>query len=54
MEDWSFCYDDEVDVMYITFGNHKPCISYELIPNMLFRYDIDRNLNGITIIGFLY
>lgn len=54
MDEISFVYDEEADVMYISFGTPVPCISEERYPNVLYRFNIKtKQLNGITILGFL-
>ncbi len=46
-------YDDEGDVLYMSFGEPKPCISHEISYNVLFREAVDGSgLNGITILNF--
>ncbi len=46
-------YDEDNDIMYISFGDPKPCTSEELYPGVLYRYDIETKvLNGITILNY--
>jgi uncharacterized protein YuzE len=48
-----FDYDETSDVMYITFGNPKPCRTEEPESGLVIRYTPDTNeLNGITIIDY--
>lgn len=52
MKEPSFDYDKDADVMYITFGEPKPCGSKGDIPGLAIRYTVDGELNGITIIDY--
>jgi hypothetical protein len=47
-----FLYSAEADVMYISFGPARPCISNEASPGVLVRHDLDGRLNGITILDY--
>ena len=46
-----FTYDAEADVMYITFGKPKPCLTDEIDSGVCLRYS-RKKLNGITIIDY--
>jgi len=46
-----FNYDENADVMYISFGNPLPCIREE-VEDILVGRTPDGKLNGITIIGY--
>jgi uncharacterized protein YuzE len=48
----SFGYDADTDVMYISFGEPRPCRTKELEDGIVLRYTPDGKLSGITIIGF--
>ncbi len=53
MESMTQMYDEDADVMYLSFGEPKSCISEEKYPGVLYRYDIEtRILNGITILSY--
>lgn len=46
-------YDAEGDVLYISFGEPKLCISEQVDDGIFLRYADDTNeLNGITIVNF--
>ncbi len=47
-----FNYDEEADVMYISFGEPLPCESKEMGNGILHRYTLENELNGITIINY--
>jgi len=48
----SFDYDEDADVMYITFGKPRKCKTFVMSDGILHRYTLKKQLNGITIIGF--
>lgn len=49
----SFDYDEESDVMYITFGEPKSCRTEEPESGLVIRYTPETNeLNGFTIIDY--
>ena len=49
----SFDYDKDADVMYITFGEPKPCRTEEPESGLIIRYTVPNNeLNGFTIINY--
>ena len=48
----SFDYDEDADVMYITFGEPKPCRTEEPESGLCIRYELDGSLNGFTIIDY--
>jgi len=47
-----FNYDEEADVMYISFGKPLKCVGKEMGSGMLHRYTLGDKLNGITIVNF--
>jgi len=47
-----FDYDEESDVMYITFGKAKPCRSIEIESGFVIRYTLNGELNGITLVDY--
>ena len=52
MKEPSFDYDKDADVMYITFGEPKPCRTEEPESGLCIRYELNGSLNGITIIDY--
>lgn len=45
-------YDKKSDVLYISFGNPKPCMSIEVGDGIVVRKTPTGELNGITIIDY--
>ncbi len=53
MKKYSLSYDDEGDVLYITFRQSERAITQSLSPNIVLIYDRDlRQATGLTLIGF--
>jgi len=52
MKEPSFDYDEDADVMYITFGEPQQCTAFEDQPGIVVRYTLSDELNGITIIDY--
>ncbi|MEA3295538.1 MAG: DUF2283 domain-containing protein [Patescibacteria group bacterium] len=51
--DLQVCYDEHVDVLYVSFGDSRPSISTEANDGNLVRLDLYTNeITGITIIDF--
>lgn len=48
----SFDYDEQSDVMYITFGEPKKCRGDDVDDVVLFHVPGSEELNGITIIDY--
>jgi uncharacterized protein YuzE len=46
-----FNYDNEADVMYISFGKPKPCCRKDT-HGIIVGFDSNKKLNGITIIDY--
>lgn len=45
-------YDSESDVLYMSFGNPKPCKSIDIGNGIVVRKTPNGELNGITIIDY--
>jgi len=48
----TFNYDEESDVMYISFGESKPCKTEDHDSGLCIRHELNGSLNGITIIDY--
>ena len=47
-------YDDEADVMYLSFGDPKKAESEEISPGLFARYNPETgDLVGVTVVNFL-
>ena len=47
-----FSYDEDADIMYISFGKPLKCKTNEMEDGLLHRYTLEEKLNGITIINY--
>ena len=48
--DWD--YDEEADVLYLSFGEPKESVGLDVGEGVIVRYDqVTREINGLTIIG---
>jgi uncharacterized protein YuzE len=46
-------YDSEVDTLYISFGNPKPCYAEQIGDGVYLRFDDETDeINGVTITHF--
>ncbi|HKZ83483.1 MAG TPA: DUF2283 domain-containing protein [Anaerolineae bacterium] len=53
MKKYSLSYDDERDVLYVTFRQSGRAATQSLSPNIVLSYDRDLNqATGLTLIGF--
>jgi len=50
-EDWDIDYDEEADVLYISFGKPQPADESKEVNDIIFRFK-GSELVGITVIGF--
>ncbi len=52
MKEPTFNYDENADVMYISFGKPEKCTSKDIGPGIIIRHTPEGKLNGITIIDY--
>ena len=53
MKKYSIFYDDEGDVLYVTFRQSERGVTQSLSPNIVLSYDRDlKQATGLTLIGF--